>query len=85
MTNGSAFYGKLEGADSPFPVMTDVHYIQIQTNPETKQQTTTLVRRGREGHAPDRTVLNARHILLLEPVTEGSQVANLIAELKKQK
>jgi hypothetical protein len=84
LSNGQAFFGKLENAASAFPVLTDVHYVQVQVNPQTKQQTNLLVRRGKEWHAPDRTVLNGRHIVLIEPVAEGSEVAKLIAELRKQ-
>lgn len=30
--------------------------------------------------APDKMVLNARHIIMIEPVTDGSTVAQLIAK-----
>jgi hypothetical protein len=41
-----------------------------------------LIKRGKEGHAPDRMIINAQQILFIEPVTPGSQVAKLIEELK---
>ena len=76
------FFGKLEGYGTDYPVLTSVFYVQSSTNPETKQVTNTLVKRGKEWHAPDRMVINARHIVFVEPVTAGSTVANLIAQLK---
>ena len=82
LTNGSVYYGKLEGLGGPFPVLRDVFYVQAATDPNTKQTTSVLIRRGKEWHAPDYMVLNANHILLVEPVTAGSRVANLIAEAR---
>jgi len=80
MTNGQLFFGKLQQAGSRFPVLTDVHIIQTQTNPETKQVSNVLVKRGKEAHAPDRMVLNAQQILIIEPVTPGSQIEKLLQE-----
>jgi hypothetical protein len=65
-------------------VLQDVYYIQSRQNPETKQVANVLVKRGQEWHSPDRMILNRRHVILLEPVTETSQVAKLIAEQSKQ-
>jgi hypothetical protein len=84
LINGQAFFGHLEGLDTDHPVLRDVYYIQSQQNPETKQVTNVLVKRGREWHAPDRMILNKQHLLLVEPVKEDSQVAKLIEEQKKQ-
>ena len=70
LANGQAYFGKIESLASRFPVMTDVHYVQTQVNQETKQTTNVLVRRGKEWHAPDRMILNASQIVLIEPVTE---------------
>jgi regulator of protease activity HflC (stomatin/prohibitin superfamily) len=82
LANGQAYFGKLQGLGSAFPVLIDVHYVQTQVNQETKQTTNILVRRGKEWHGPDRMILNGNQIVLVEPVTEGSQVAKLIAELR---
>jgi hypothetical protein len=84
LNNGQVFFGKLENANSQFPVLRDVFYIVSQANPETKQVTNTLVRRGKELHGPEYMVLNRQSILLFEPVKEDSQVAKFIAEQKKQ-
>ncbi len=80
LDNGQVYFGKLEAADSPFPVLRDVYYIQSKVDPQTKAVNNVLVRRGKEWHSPDRMVLNSRHVILIEPVGADSQVAKLIAE-----
>jgi hypothetical protein len=80
LTNGSAYFGKLEGYGTPRPVLSEVYYIVTQTNPETKQSTNVLVKRGKELHEPDRMYLNPNQILCVEPVGEKSKVAQLIAQ-----
>jgi hypothetical protein len=85
LINGQAFFGRIENLQSENVVLHDVFYIQSRTNPETKQVANVLVKRGQEWHAPDRMILNRRQLMLIEPVTEGSQVAKLIAEQSKQK
>jgi hypothetical protein len=83
LDSGAIFFGKLEGLGTDYPVLTDVYYVQSATNPETKQVSNVLVKRGKEWHAPDRMVLNAHHIVFAEPVTAGSIVANLIAQAQR--
>lgn len=80
LSNGSAYFGRLEGLGSDFPVLRDVFYVQSQQNPETKQVTNTLVKRGKEWHSPDRMILNRSMIVLVEPVDPSSRVAQLIAQ-----
>ena len=80
LTNGTAYFGKLEGYGTPRPVLTEVYYIVTQTNPETKQNSNVLVKRGKELHEPDRMYLNPNTILCVEPVGEKSKVAQLIAQ-----
>ena len=80
MTGGELFYGKIEGLETPFPVLSNVFYIQSHQDPSTKQVSNTLVKRGREEHGPDRTFLNASQIIFIEPVGKSSRVANLIAQ-----
>jgi hypothetical protein len=79
LDNNSVYFGKVADLGTDYPVLTDVFYIQSTVNQETKQQSNILVKRGKEWHAPDKMVLNARHIIMIEPVTEGSTVAKLIA------
>jgi hypothetical protein len=83
LSNGQVFYGKLEQAGSPYPILTDVYWIRSQVDPQSKQVSNSLVRRGGEWHAPDRMVLNAQHILVIEPVRPDSTVAKLIADSKR--
>ncbi len=80
LTNGTAYFGKLEGYGTPRPVLSEVYYIVTQNNPETKQSSNVLVKRGKELHEPDRMYLNPNQILCVEPVGEKSKVAQLIAQ-----
>lgn len=83
LTNGSVYFGKLEDYGTRFPVLYDVFYVQTNVNPETKQTTNVLVKRGKELHSPDRMYLNPNQIIVVEPVGPDSKVAQLIAEQKK--
>jgi hypothetical protein len=85
LDNGQAFFGKLEKADTPFPLLKDVFYIQQLVNKETNEVKNTLVKRGNEWHGPDRMYINARHIVLIEPVTPGSKISQLIKDAKAKK
>jgi hypothetical protein len=84
LTSGSAYYGKLEGYGTSRPVLKEIYYIVTQNNPETKQTTNVLVKRGKELHAPDRMYLNPTQILAVEPVGPNSQIAQQIAKLQAQ-
>lgn len=80
LTNGSVYFGHLQGYGGPAPILTDVYYIVSQTNPETKQASNVLVKRGKELHEPDRMYLNPNQLLFVEPVGVNSKVAQLIAQ-----
>ena len=80
LTNGSVYFGHLQGYGGHNPVLTDVFYIVTQTNPETKQSNNVLVKRGKELHEPDRMYLNPSALLFVEPVGPNSKVAQLIAQ-----
>jgi hypothetical protein len=84
LSNGSAYYGHLEGLGTPFPVLKEVYYVESRENPETKQKANILVKRGKEWHAPDRMILNAKSIVLVEPVDPSSQMAQRIADAKNR-
>lgn len=84
LTNGSAYFGQLEGLGTPYPVLRDVFYVQSSQNAETKAVSNILVKRGKEWHSPDRMILNANMIVLVEPVSPTSRVAQLIAQAKNQ-
>jgi len=85
LSNGQTFIGKLQGAGTNYPLLTDVFYIQSQVNTDTKQVTNILVKRGKEWHSPEFMYINAEHILLIEPVAPDSQVAKLIKEATGKK
>jgi small nuclear ribonucleoprotein (snRNP)-like protein len=80
LSNGAVYYGKLQGFGTPHPVLTNVFYIVTSTDPNTKQTSNVLVKRGKELHAPDRMYLNPNSIVFVETVGAGSKVAQLISE-----
>jgi hypothetical protein len=82
LTNGSVYFGHLQGYGSHQPVLSEVYYVVTQTNPETKQSNNVLIKRGKELHEPDRMYLNPQQILFVEPVGTNSKVAQLIAQAK---
>jgi hypothetical protein len=84
LDNGQVYYGKIDHMDSEFSVLTEVYYIQNQVDSQTKEVKNILIRRGNEWHSPNRSIVNTRHILMIEPVTPGSKVAELIAALKSK-
>ena len=84
LDTGQVYFGKIQGLDTSFPLLTEVYYVEHQVNPQTKEERNILVRRGNEWHAPDRMVINARHIVLVEPVNPTSKVADLISQLQSK-
>jgi hypothetical protein len=84
LTSGSAYFGRLEGYGTSRPVLKEVYYIVTQTNPETKQTSNILVKRGKELHEPDRMYLNPNQIIAVEPVGPNSQIAQQIAKSQTQ-
>jgi hypothetical protein len=80
LTNGSVYFGHLDGYGGQNPVLSDVYYVVGQTNPDTKQVNNVLVKRGKELHEPDRMYLSPQSIVFVEPVGVNSKVAKLIAE-----
>jgi hypothetical protein len=63
-------------------MLEDVYYVRSNMNPETKEVSNVLVKRGNEWHSPDRMVINAEHIIFVEPVGEKSRVIDLIGGMK---
>jgi hypothetical protein len=84
LDNGQVFFGKIENAGADYPLLRDVFYVQNQQDPETKQVKSILIKRGNEWHKPDQMYVNARHIVVIEPVGADSKVAQLIKEAKIQ-
>jgi hypothetical protein len=85
LSNGSAYFGRLEGLGTPYPVLKEVYYVQSRPGQDPKQPVNVLVKRGKEWHAPDRMILNAAMIVFVEPVNPGSRVSQLIAEAAASK
>lgn len=83
MNGGELFYGRVESFDAAFAVLTNVFYVQSHQDPETKQISNVLVKRGNEWHSPERTYLNASQIVFIEPVGKDSKVAGLISGSSK--
>jgi len=83
LVNGSVYFGHLQNYGSRHPILVDVYYVVSQTNPETKQTSNVLVKRGKELHAPDRMYLNPSQILFVEPVGVDSKVAQLIEQAEQ--
>jgi hypothetical protein len=84
LDTGQVYYGKIEALDTAFPILREVYYVQSTTDASTKQVTNVLIRRGKEWHGPDYTVLNSRHIVMVEPVGPASKVAELISEQQRK-
>ncbi|MCU1329497.1 MAG: hypothetical protein JWN34_4867 [Bryobacterales bacterium] len=80
LSNGSAYFGRLEGLGSAYPVLKEVYYVQSRPGQDGKPAVNTLVKRGKEWHGPDRMILTASAIVFVEPVNPGSRVSQLIAE-----
>ena len=85
LSNGAAYFCKIEGLGTPYPVLREIYFIQSHQNPETKQITNTLLKRGAEWWQPDRMIVNANTIVFVEPVSPSSRIAELIAEEKQKK
>ena len=80
LTNGSVYFGHLHDYGTSNPVLTEVYYVVSQTDPETKQVKSSLIKRGKELHEPDRMYLNPNQIVFVETVGANSKVAQLIAQ-----
>ncbi len=86
LTNGQIFFAR--PAVSLFAPgalrLSVVFYVLTQVSPVSRASTNVLVKRGNEWHGPSGMHVNVEHILLVEPVGEGSKVDELIRQLKAQ-
>jgi hypothetical protein len=82
LSNGAAYFCRIKGLGTPYPVLEELYFIQRTQNPETKQVNNILLRRGGEWWQPDRMIVNANSIVSVEPVNPNSRVAQLISEEK---
>jgi uncharacterized protein HemX len=85
LINGQVYFGRLGGYGTSNPVLTEVYYVQSTVDPQTKQQSNILLKRGKEWHGPDRMYINPQQIVIVEPVNPDSRVGELIKELKMQR
>jgi hypothetical protein len=83
-TNNIVLYGKLDSLDGRFIRLTDVHYIRSNVDPQKKEVTNQIVRRGSEWHKPEETLVASDQILFVEPVAEDSRVMALIRDIRVQ-
>jgi hypothetical protein len=83
LSNGQVYFGKLEKGHGDNYILRDVFYVVSQTDPEGKQVSNMLVRRGNELHGPEYMLLSGKHVVMIEPVGDNSRVAKLIAEQGK--
>lgn len=84
MDNGQVFFGRLDKEGSAHPVLREVYYIGRQASPDGKEVKNILLKRGSEWHGPDVMYINGSHIVMIEPVSPTSRVAELIRELKSK-
>ena len=84
MDNGQVFFGKIENTGGTYARLKEVFYIGRQASPDGKDVQNILVKRGNEWHGPDYMYINKEHIVIIEPVSPSSRVAQLIKEAKNQ-
>lgn len=84
MDNGQVFFGKLEKGATSHPLLREVYYIGRQASPDGKQVQNILLKRGNEWHGPEYMYLTSSHVVMIEPVSPTSRVAELIKELKSK-
>jgi hypothetical protein len=65
-----------------FLMLREVFFVQQKADPQKKEVKNLLMKRGGEWHTPDFMRINARHVVLIEPVSPDSRVAHLIKEAK---
>ena len=85
LTNNQVYFGKLSNADSQYPTLKEVYYLQITQALQPLEQDAppvtniNLVKLGGEIHGPvDEMVINRDHILFFEDLKDDSQVVTAI-------
>jgi len=82
LSNGSVYFGQLEGYGTAMPVLKNAFYVVTRNDPDKKSVSNVLVKRGGELHSPDRMYLNPGAIVFVETVGADSKVAHLITEAR---
>lgn len=83
LDTGQVFFGRLQDSGSTYLTLRDVFYIKQQVAPDKKEVKGLLLKRGGEAHGPDFMRINARHVVLIEPVAPDSRVPQLILKAKR--
>jgi hypothetical protein len=82
LDNSQVFFGKLSDTGSSYLTLRDVYYVQSVVERDKKDPTNILIKRGSEWHNPEFMRINTKHVLVIEPVSSDSRVAQLIREVK---
>lgn len=80
LTTGQLYFGEVGELRDGYLRLDRVYYIQSRVDADTKQVKPTLLKRGQEWHGPGFMYINAAHILIVEPVSPQSRIAELIKE-----
>jgi len=83
LTNGQVLVGRLERLGTPFPILNDAHVVESRAQ-NGKEVTRTLLPRSGDWNEPERLLLNAQHIVSVEPVKAGSKLGELIEDVRKK-
>lgn len=89
LSNNQVYFGKLYNANSGYPTLRDIYYLQVTQvlqpkDPKTPSQQINLVKLGGELHGPeDEMSINKAHILFFEDLKSDSQVVAAINDYKK--
>jgi hypothetical protein len=94
-TNGQVYFGKLQSVNSSYMKLTDIFYLQTQTDDTSKNpQATTdkqssdvqLVKLGNEVHGPvDEMIISKDQVLFFENLKKDGKVSDSITKYQNQK
>ncbi len=96
LSNGQVYFGRLSAANSDYPILTDIYYLQVVQPPlqgqqsgtatapdQTAQQQISLVKLGNELHGPvDEMHISKTQILFYEDLKSDGQVVKAIEAYK---
>lgn len=89
LSNNQVYFGKLYNAQSEYPILRDIYYLQVTQvlqprDPRSPAQQINLVKLGGELHGPEDAMrINQNHILFFEDLKTDSQVVAAINDYKK--
>ena len=94
-TNGQVYFGKLRSVNSGYMKLTDIYYLQTQSNTkdsqnpqETNNQSSDvqLIKLGNEVHGPeDEMIISKDQILFFENLKSDGKVTDSIKQYQNQK